>query len=556
LAAGSADSPAPTRRYYAPAIAIGLWIVAAIVSATADFGDEAISFLVFASASAAATIAIVVWCAFFANLPRRFALAPLVVALLAVAALFSIYSVDYSGGMRFKLRNRWGPSDADLALDADIKATADSDLLAPVAGPTDFPQFLGTNRDDTVTSVTLARDWDARPPKLVWRQPIGAGWSAFSAVGPWAVTQEQRGDSELVACYEIGTGKLRWTHTNPGRFHPNFGLGGDGPRATPSIDGATVYAMTSFGVLDAIDFVTGQLRWSIDVIADSGSKVEYWGKSASPLVVDDKVIVSAGGPNGNSLIAYDKRTGKRIWAGGDDPSSYASPTLMTLGGVRQVVCVNQDWVVGHDLATGQLLWKHYFKGSSSSNASNTQPHAAGGDRVFVSKGYTIGAELFQVSRGDARAAKASGTPSEAGTGEAPLPWSTATIWPDADSGRRVMKSKLSNVAIRAGFVYGLDDGTLQCVDLETGKSRWKRGRFEHGQQLLVGDLLLVMSENTGELNLVEATPQEFRLLGKAQVLDPTKTWNNLCLVGNRLLVRNDQQAACFELPLAEKQVEK
>jgi outer membrane protein assembly factor BamB len=104
------------------------------------------------------------------------------------------------------------------------------------------------------------------------------------------------------------------------------------------------------------------------------------------------------------------------------------------------------------------------------------------------------------------------------------------------------------VVTKDGFVYGLDDGILACVDLATGELRWKEGRYGHGQCLLVGDLLLLTAEN-GEVVLIEPTPDERRELTKVAALRG-KTWNPPALAGDLLLVRNDQEAACYLLPTA------
>jgi outer membrane protein assembly factor BamB len=380
-----------------------------------------------------------------------------------------------------------------------------------------------------VRGIHLARDWEANPPQIVWQQPIGAGWSAFAVSGPWAITHEQRGDREVVVCYELLTGKIHWTHSNAGRFTSD--LGSDGPRATPTVAGGKVYAQGALGVLDCLDANTGQLLWSRNIFEDNGAEVDTWGKACSPLVVDEMVIVSAGGTNGKSLVAYDRNTGQPVWAAGDDRSSYASPTVMTLGGTRQVVVVNENFLVGHELASGKVLWKHDFPSKSNANAAASQPHSVGDDRIFVSKGYGLGGRLLKVVNQDGQ-------------------WSVNIVWPAEEEGKRVLKTKFANVVIRDGFVYGLDDGTLQCVELETGRQRWKSGRFGHGQILLAEDLILVMAESTGELSLVEASPEKFRQLGRFQALDRGKTWNNLALAGPYLLVRNAAQAACLKLPLA------
>jgi len=110
-----------------------------------------------------------------------------------------------------------------------------------------------------------------------------------------------------------------------------------------------------------------------------------------------------------------------------------------------------------------------------------------------------------------------------------------------------LKAKFTNVVWRDGFLYGLDDGILTCVDAANGERRWKGGRYGHGQTLLVDDLLLVLAED-GQVARVEAEPTAYRELGRFAALSG-KTWNVPALSGSRLVVRNDREAACFELPL-------
>jgi outer membrane protein assembly factor BamB len=151
--------------------------------------------------------------------------------------------------------------------------------------------------------------------------------------------------------------------------------------------------------------------------------------------------------------------------------------------------------------------------------------AIGTNQVLLSKGYSAGAELIELTPGS-------------GTGG----FATKTVWRVP----RVLQTKFTNVVVKDGHAYGLSEGILECVEVESGKRKWKSGRYEHGQILGVGDLLLVLSEE-GELHLVELNPAKFVHLSSLQVLEG-KTWNNLCLVGKRLLVRNAQEAACYELP--------
>ena len=149
------------------------------------------------------------------------------------------------------------------------------------------------------------------------------------------------------------------------------------------------------------------------------------------------------------------------------------------------------------------------------------------NRVFVSKGYGLGGALLEL------------TPRTDGT------MAVDEVWANA----RVLRTKFSNVTVYDGHIYGLSDGILECVDLETGERVWKHGRYHHGQILRVQDLLIVLSED-GEVFLVEATPERRdNVLGQFQALSG-KTWNNFALYGPYLVVRNGEEAAVFRLPLA------
>ncbi len=348
----------------------------------------------------------------------------------------------------------------------------------------------------------------------------------------FAVTQEQRGDEEWVTCYEALTGKLMWMHSQRARHDTT--LGGVGPRSTPTIHKGRVYALGATGILNCLDGATGKVLWTHRLQEEYGLTPDTdlanmaWGRSGSPLIVDDLVVVPGGGPAQGrkvSLVAFQQDTGDRIWEGGDDQIAYASPSLVTLSGVRQILIVNEKTVTGHDPETGKVIWSFDWLGNSNQNANNSQAVVVSDERVFISKGYMGGSALFQVQCDAAGA------------------WKTTQLWADT----KTMKTKFTNVVVRDGLVYGLSDGTLECIDLATGKRRWKHGRYGHGQVLGVGDLLIVQAES-GEVFLVATTPDEHRELGQLAALEG-KTWNDPVLYGRYLLVRNGEQAACFELPL-------
>ena len=448
-----------------------------------------------------------------------------------IPAFFALVRVDgFDGNMVAQFSPRWQPV-PDRRLGQVVTEKVQENEVELLTTPLDYPEFLGPGRKCWVENPGLATDWTAQPPQLVWKQDIGAGWSAFAAVNGYAVTLEQRGDEEWVSCYEIGTGKPVWGRAVRARHeHP---LGGVGPRSTPTIAGGRVYTLGATGIVQCLEGSSGKVVWSKDLLqmygvtqAESEAEVT-WGRAASPLVVDDLVIVPAGGKTDEannikptSLVAFRASDGEKVWDAGTDQLSYASPVLATLAGRRQIVMVNEKTVTGHDPATGEQLWLQEWDGSSNSSASSSQPVVLPGDVLLLSKGYGGGAKVLEF----------------ASDGVVTERWANT----------RVLQTKFTNVTIIGDHVYGLSDGILECVDLQSGQRRWKKGRYNHGQILGVGELILVISED-GEVALVEANPEKFVELTTFQAIDGL-TWNNPCLYGKLLLVRNGKQAACYELP--------
>jgi outer membrane protein assembly factor BamB len=418
------------------------------------------------------------------------------------------------------LRWRWSGRPAEAAATTAVRTPRGD--IAPASVEGDYPQFLGPRRDGTLPDAHLSPDWDATPPRELWRRPIGAGWSAFAVAGRYAVTQEQRGEDEVVSCYDRLTGEPIWTHANHARHED--GLGGPGPRATPTIVNGHVYALGGTGLLDALDLETGASLWSQDILGDTGASRPTYGVSGSPLVHAGQVVVLAGGGAGRSLVAYDEASGTRVWSGGDDPAAYSSPIATTLAGVEQIVVLTQSNVVGHDAATGKRLWAFPWPEGTE---KVSQPVVLPEDRLFLSSGYGIGGKLLEVAARDGRIAPH-------------LVWESIAL-----------KAKFTNVVHREGYLYGLDDGRLACIDVATGQRRWKGGRYGHGQTILAGDRLLIQAE-AGEVALVDASPEAYVERGRIHALR-SKTWNHPALAGRHLLVRNDVEAACYELPQTEEE---
>lgn len=451
-----------------------------------------------------------------------------------VAGLACLRIERVSGDLIPEFRFRWSASPDRLLPKV---ATGGAEAVAWEATSDDFPRFLGPDGSGELDTPTIDPDWNARPPEQLWRNPIGAGWSSFATCGDHAVTLEQRGDEELVTCRLIATGEVTWSAAVRAR-HVTV-LGGVGPRSTPTIRDGVVYTTGATGWLHAIDGATGRVLWKKDVLADLGidpdahAAAVAWGRSGSPLVTDALVIVPGGGPffeatpddqQAVALVAYDRTSGERQWTAGDEQISYVTPELVRIGGRDVVLTVNEARVVAYDPADGRELWGFAWPGHSNSDATCSQPHVLPDGKIFMSKGYGIGAALFA-----------------AAGGETPV---YDAVWRQPS----MLKTKFTNVVIHDGHAYGLSDGILECVRISDGKRQWKKGRYGQGQVLRVGAFLIVQGES-GEIVLVDCVPSGHVERATLAALS-SQTWNNPCVTGDRLLVRSAEEAACYRLPLA------
>lgn len=383
----------------------------------------------------------------------------------------------------------------------------------------DWPQFRGPLRTGIVEDTAIRRDWKENPPRELWSHPVGVGWSSFSVVDGLAFTQEQRGPEEVVVCYDVETGKQIWAHSDEMRFTNS--LGGDGPRATPTVFDSRLYTLGAMGNLNCLEPRTGKVIWSRNILDDAGSSVAGFGMCTSPFIFEDKVVVNAGGGQNKGVIAYDRKTGDIIWAKGDRDAGYASPVLATFDGLQQLLIFGAQGLAGHDAHTGEELWWFDWKNDTNNNCAD--PILLDDGKILLSSGYSKGTVLLSVSR------KGEGWTAE------PVGWETS----------KRFKLKISGALLKDGFVYGLDENILCCFDPATGQTKWKSGRYGYGQLLLIDDVILITSEK-GDVALVEANPERYKEIAKFHAVDG-KTWNHPALYRGLLLVRNDEEAACFDL---------
>ena len=449
----------------------------------------------------------ILWLLFLSEMRRRVKLLALAVIALGVFLSTNLFQFKgFSGDLVPIFEWRW--QERQTTFRPSSENTSD-----PQMSVTDYPQFLGQNRNGVISTTQLKLDWESSPPKLVWRRPVGAGWSGFAIAGNSAITQEQEDDWEKVVCYELHTGDVQWSHKDNARYHaPPAGLG---PRATPTISGNRVYTVGSTGILNCLDFETGEQLWTTNIFEEHEAEAPPWGVSISPLVFGELVVVSAGG-----AVAYHRETGEIAWVGYRNKSGYSSPLLTTLAGAEQIVIFNQGLVTAHEPLSGGLLWKQPWPPSVE---CVSQPVPLPDDKLLVSSGYGVGAKLFQISRNP--------------MGE----FNVSIIWETI-----YLKAKFTNIIYYNDYLYGLDDGIFACINPADGTRQWKRGRYGHGQTLLISDVLLVLTES-GEVVLVDPNPNTHIEHARFAAVKG-RAWNTPALAGDYLLVRSDQEAACYQLP--------
>jgi len=463
------------------------------------------------------SLAFVVWAVACRSLSARPRRAAMVATILLACGVWTLLRTDgVTGAFHSHFTWRWAktPEERFLAQADDGPATLRSPVAATETGA-GWPGFRGPDRDSIIRGVRIETDWSTSPPVELWRRLVGPGWSSFAVHGVLLYTQEQHGDDEVVACYNLTTGEPVWKHRDAARFWESNA--GAGPRGTPTLSDGHVYALGATGILNVLDAGEGSVIWSRNAASDTHTEVPTWGFSSSPLVVDDVVIIAAAG----SLIAYDLTTGEPRWYNTTGGDCYSSPHLLRIEGVAQILLLNEAGASSVAPADGTLLWEYAWPGTPI-----VQPALIADGDILISVDEGAGVRRLTVTH-------------------EPSGWTIAERWTSAR-----LKPYFNDSVIHHGHAYGFDGRSITCIDVEGGERQWKGGRYGRGQLILLADqhLLLVLSEK-GELALVVAAPDQFTELARFPALEG-KTWNHPVLVGDVLLVRNAQEMAAFRLSLA------
>ncbi len=399
--------------------------------------------------------------------------------------------------------------------------------LARVATAADWPRYRGPNTDGIAETLTL----DKLVATPVWKVPTGDSFGQIAVVGGKLFLMAERGTDEYCICLDAATGKEVWST----RIDKSIKDGnGNGPRSTPAIDGKFVYALGTYLKLFCMELDTGKVVWKHDLMAEDGGKQLQWGSASSPLIIDDLVLVTGGGP-GKGILAFKKDTGDLVWAKTNESYTYATPTLATIKGTLQAICFMRSGLVSVDPKTGTVLWTFAHTPAAMAIAASPVVGGKDGDMVYVSSGYNVGAAACQISKDGDK-------------------WTAKSLWRTPNQNM----SLWSTPVYRDGYIYGLfnhndANGPLACLDIATGKVKWSQKGFgSQGGLVLVGDKLLVVTPK-GDLVLVAASSDAFKELGRVSNVLPAKEWTAPTLANGMVYVRNSSvpggtdQIACLKL---------
>ena len=388
---------------------------------------------------------------------------------------------------------------------------------APPLAAADWPGYLGANRDGHSSEVGLFTTWPAEGPEVLWRQKIGQGYSSSAIARDRVFTQFATGSHEYLVAYDTKTGEELWRSAiGSNRFD---GYGG-GPRATPTTDGDVVCGLGALADLTCADAATGEIRWHHNLRKQMRASVPTWGVASSPLIEGDLLIVLAGGTKKRTFAAFDKLTGEVVWTSGKDLPAYASPIVTTIGDVRQAVFFGVTGLTGVAVDDGRVLWQAPWVTKLDVNAAT--PIFVPENGILVTSGYDTGSALLQVVAEKDR-------------------FKVYQIWRN-----KVMRPHFNSLVRVDGAVYGFDDDVaFKCVDVLTGKEKW-RGRAGSKGSLIHADGLLIVLGGQGRLSLVKADPEAFDLIADAQVLRD-KTWAAPSLSDGVIYIRGFTKLAAVRI---------
>jgi len=385
----------------------------------------------------------------------------------------------------------------------------------------DWTFFRGPSYNGISTETGWSAEWPAGGPKVAWRADVGIGASSVVVAGNRMFTMGSRSgqDQDVVWCLDTESGRVLWQFAYSCKFDARQFEGG--PASTPTVDGSFVYALSYDGQLHCLNIEDGCVAWQKHLVEDFGGRYSSWKYAGSPLVVGERLILDTGA-DGNSTVALEKTTGRKIWGVGNDLAGYATPIPFQHAGRRGVLVFKARAMVAHHLKTGEELWRIDWRTYYDCNASTP---SVVGDRLFISTGYggrSARGALFQLGAG-----------------------SPQQLWLNQD-----LETKMNSAVVYDGHVYCISEksrGQLMCFDLRDGTIVWSESRFARYGTLMIADGKLIILDEKGEVVIADATPEEYRERARAKVLDG-RCWVMPVLANGRIYAKDNMgRLVCLDV---------
>ena len=378
----------------------------------------------------------------------------------------------------------------------------------------EWAQWRGPNRDGISSETGFLKNWSQEGPKVLWHIPFGDGYSGISIAQGKVYTMSAEDDDEFVVCLDASNGEEIWRFRSGAKFTEQRG---DGPRSMPTVHEDSVFALGAEGKLYALNAHNGTQLWSHNFVEEFDSKIPTWGFSSSPLIEGNLVLVEAGGKDGKSIVAFDKKSGDVVWTTHTDEVGYSSPIAIDFGEVRQIIFLTSKTLLSLAPENGDIYWKYPWP----EGINIATPIFIPDDKIFISASYDKGAVLLKMT------ADADGIGIE-------------EVWKS-----RVMKNHFNSSVLQGDYLYGFDNAILTCIEANTGEEQWRHRGFQKGSLLLADGYLIILGEG-GKLALAEANPTEYKEKARFQLFDD-KCWTVPTLAGGRLYLRNQKEMVCLDL---------
>ena len=403
-------------------------------------------------------------------------------------------------------------------------------LLVTFLGSTSSGQtmygFRGEDRTGIYNEPGLMKKWPANGPSLLWEaEGIGLGYSSATVTNDAVYITGIRGDKDVLTAY-TQDGKKKWdVEYGNMREVQNY----PESRCTPTVYGGKIFLVSGSGELTCVS-TNGKLLWTVNVFEKYKSPVPRFGISESPLVVDNKVIVTPGG-NITAMVAFNVDNGNVVWEAEsfNEEAQYVNPLLIERGGKKIIITHTPTLIIAVNAADGKILWKFNFKSVNDDprngrNYIQTPIYKDG--FLFAANGY--GQTAAKLKLFDNR--------------DPELVWKNSEINPH-----------VGGMVLIGNYLYSSTHdnnsmGRWICVDWTTGKTMWITKWYNKGSIIYADGMLYIYEERWGHVGLVKPDSNKLDIVSEFKVEKGTGPyWAHPVIDKGRLFIRHGDYLAVYSL---------